>query len=59
MSRNFKQEFEQEVGCELMDREIPVFYEAINPSSTKEQVQRASERLYDLLQARGVRVRDD
>jgi len=42
-----------------MAGEEQVFWEAINPSSTPGQVQRASERLWDLLQSRGVKVRDD
>jgi hypothetical protein len=56
--RNFKTQFESELGCTLMEKEEESFWEAINPASTKEQVQRASERLYDLLKNRGVRVRD-
>jgi hypothetical protein len=45
MNRDFKQQFEQGLGVELMAGEEQVFWEAINPSSTPEQVQRASERL--------------
>ena len=58
MNRNFKTQFESELGCTLTDKESEEFWEAINPSSTPDQVQQASERLYDLLRARGVRVRD-
>lgn len=58
MNRNFKQQFEAELGVELMASEEQAFWDAVNPSASKEQVERASERLYDLLRERGVRVRD-
>ncbi len=58
MNRNFKTQFESELGCTLMEKEEQAFWEAINPGSTKEQVQRASEWLYDLLKTRGVKVQD-
>lgn len=58
MNRNYKAWFEKELNCTLMDREEQAFWDAVNPSASKEQVERASERLYDLLRERGVRVRD-
>jgi hypothetical protein len=42
-----------------MEGEEEVFWQAINPATPKEQVQHASEKLYDLLRNRGVKVRDD
>jgi hypothetical protein len=58
MNRNFKTQFESQLGRTLMEKEEQAFWEAINPASTKEQVQRASERLYDPLKTRGVKVQD-
>jgi hypothetical protein len=40
-----------------MAGEEQAFWETINPASTKEQVQRASKELYDLLRARDVKVK--
>jgi hypothetical protein len=59
VNRNLKQQFEKELNCTLPDKEEAVFWTALNPASTKEQVQRASERLYDLLRNRDVKSRDD
>jgi hypothetical protein len=59
MNRNFKTQFESELGCTLTDKESQEFWTAINPSTPKQEVERASERLYDLLLSRGVKVRDD
>jgi hypothetical protein len=59
MNRNYKAWFERELECgELMDAEADAFWIAINPSTPKEQVQQASEKLYDLLRCRGVKVKD-
>jgi hypothetical protein len=58
MNRNYKAWFEQELNCSLTDKEQESFWVAINPSTPKQEVQRASERLYDLLRERGIRVKD-
>jgi hypothetical protein len=58
MSR-LKKECQRELGCELMAGEEEAFWIAIlNRATPKEAAQRASERLYDALKSRGVKVRD-